>query len=285
MAIDHDRLMAYRIPDVEQSYTERDTMLYALGLGFGVDPTDEDQLSFVTEGRLQPMPTMAAVLAWAGGWARAPETGIDYVKVVHGEQRTEILRPLPVAANVVGQTRITGIVDKGAGKGALVYTERTITDTATGEALARMRQSTFCRGDGGFGGPDGPVMQPHVLPDRAPDHQCDIETRPEMALIYRLSGDMNPLHSDPATARAAGFDRPILHGLGTYGVAARAVVSTLTGANAARLVEFDARFTAPVFPGEILRTEMWVDGDIVSYRTTVPARGVTAINNGRARLV
>ena len=174
--------------------------------------------------------------------------------------------------------------DKGEGKGALVLSERDITDKATGEPIATVTHTMFCRGDGGFGGPPRQAPAPHELPSRAPDAVCDLGTRPEAALIYRLCGDLNPLHSDPAVAKQAGYPRPIMHGLGSFGVAARAVLKTFCGYDPNKLALFAARFSAPVFPGETLRTEMWQDGNVVSFRTRVVERDVIAVNNGCAEV-
>jgi acyl dehydratase len=185
---------------------------------------------------------------------------------------------------VVGKTRVTEIIDKGPGKGALVYSERVVTDQATGERIATATQTTFCRGDGGFGGPPREAPPVHTLPERAPDHVCDLATRPETALIYRLSGDPNPLHVDPAVAQAAGFPRPILHGLATFGVAGHAILKTLGGYDPARLTAIAGRFSSPVFPGETIRTEMWRDGSVVSFRARMVERDVIALNNGRAEV-
>jgi acyl dehydratase len=150
--------------------------------------------------------------------------------------------------------------------------------------IATITQTAFCRGDGGFGGPPRTAPAPHSLPERTPDTFCDLPTRPEMALIYRLSGDYNPLHAEPAFAKAAGFERPILHGLGTFGVSGHAVLKTLCGYDPNRLVAFAGRFSAPVFPGETIRTEMWRDGPVVSFRARVLERDVIAINHGRAEI-
>jgi acyl dehydratase len=185
---------------------------------------------------------------------------------------------------VIGRQRIVEVIDKGAGKGALVLSEREISDKATGEPIATVTHTMFCRGDGGFGGPPRPAPAPHPIPTRAPDTVCDLGTRPEAALIYRLSGDLNPLHSDPAVAKQAGYPRPILHGLGSFGVAAHAVLKSFCGYESRRLVAFAARFSAPVFPGETLRTEMWRDGAVVSFRSSVVERDVIAVNNGRAEV-
>ena len=171
-----------------------------------------------------------------------------------------------------------------AGKGALVLSERAITDKATGEPIATVTHTMFCRGDGGFGGPPRQAPEPHPLPGRAADTVCDLATRPEAALIYRLSGDLNPLHSDPAAAKAAGYPRPIMHGLGSFGTAGHAVLKTYCGYAPQKLIAFAARFSAPVFPGETLRTEMWRDGNVVSFRSRVVERDVVAVNNGRAEV-
>jgi acyl dehydratase len=284
MAIDYDRLMTLEIADIEHSYAAKDTILYALGLGLGQDPMSEDELAFVYEKGLQALPTMACVLAPSGRAMREADTGIDWLKVVHGEQSFRLHRLLPAAGTVIGKPRITDVIDKGAGKGAVLSTERTLTDKATGERLATLTHTTFCRGDGGFGGPRRESAPPRALPDRSPDAVCDLPTRPEAALIYRLSGDYNPLHSDPAHARAAGFPRPILHGLATFGVAGHALLKTLCGYDPARLVAMEGRFSAPVYPGETIRTEIWRDGETVSYRAGVVGRDVTAISNGRAEI-
>jgi len=283
MGIVYEKIMAMQVPPVEQTYGPKDCMLYALGVGLGHDPMNEDELAFVYEKNLKVLPTMATVLGYGGSWAR--EAGIDQVKVVNGEQGFTLHRPLKTKGTLIGQTRILEVVDKGVGKGALIFSEREVTDKATGELIATVSQTAFCRGDGGFGGPPRSAPTPtHPIPDRAPDFTCDLSTRPEAALIYRLSGDYNPLHAEPAFARAAGFERPIFHGLGTFGVSGHALLKTLCGYDPSRLISFGCRFSAPVFPGETIRTEMWRDGAIVSFRARVVGRDVVAINNGRAEV-
>ncbi len=284
MAIDYDTLMNWRFEEVEHSYSARDTALYALGVGLGADPLDEAQLRFVYEEDMAALPTMGVVLAFGRSIAADPKSGIDYLKVLHGEQGIRIHKPLPAAATVVGRTRITGVVDKGADKGALVYSEREVSDKATGEPLCTLTSTTFARGDGGFGGPDGPTKPVHRLSERPPDEACDLPTLPQAALIYRLSGDTNPLHADPKVARRGGFEAPILHGLCTLGVAGHAILKTCCGYDPARLKSLDLRFSAPVFPGETIRTEMWRDGDVVSFRARVVERDVVVLNNGRAEV-
>ena len=284
MPIVYDKLLALKIPEAEHTYTDKDTMLYALGVGLGHDPMNRDELAFVYEKNFKPLPTLAAVLGYPGFWIRELDTGIDWVRLVNGEQGVTLHRPLAPRGTVIGRTRILEVVDKGTGKGALVYTERKVTDKASGELIATVTQTTFCRADGGFGGPPRETPPLHKIPERDPDLVCDLATRPEAALIYRLSADRNPLHVDPDVAKAAGFPRPILHGLGTFGVVGHALLKSVCGYDPARLASIAGRFSAPVFPGETIRTEMWRDGAVVSFRALVPERNVVAMNNGRAEV-
>lgn len=284
MAINYEKLVNWQIPEVEQRLTRRDTILYALGVGLGADPCDADQLRFVYEDGLQALPTMAIVLGYPGPWHAHPDTGITRSHVVHGEQGFRILKPLLVEGDVIGKTRVTGIVDKGKDKGALVMTDCTVRDKASGEVICTLTSTAFCRADGGFGGPDGPVNTPHAIPDTRPQHVCDLPTLSQAALIYRLSGDYNPLHADPAYAKQAGFKMPILHGRCTFSIAGHAILKTLCGYDPSRFVSMQGRFASPVYPGETIRTEMWRDGNVVSFRCTVVARGATVLNNGRAEI-
>jgi acyl dehydratase len=282
MPIDYDRLLALDIPEVDHAYAEKDAILYALGLGLGQDPTNEDELAFVYEKKQKALPTFALVLGYTPYWLRNPKSGVTWNKVVHGEQAFDLHRPVMPKGAVVGRTRVTEVIDKGEGKGALVYSVRQVVDKASGELIATLRQTTFCRADGGFGGPRRDAPLPHPIPEREPDLVCDLPTRPEMALVYRLSGDINPLHAEPDFAKAAGFPRPILHGLATFGVAGHAILKAICGYDPARMTSMAGRFSAPVFPGETIRTEMWRDGSVVSFRAKVVERDVVAINNGRA---
>ena len=285
MALDHDKLLGFDIPPVEQTLTTRDTILYALGVGLGQDPMDTQQLQFVYEPGLKALPTMAIVLGYPGPWYAQADAGVTRSHVVHGEQGFRIHRPLPVAGTVVGKTRCTGVVDKGTGKGALLLTECEVRDKATGGLVCTLTSTSFARADGGFGGPTGPVKPVHAIPETPVQHVCDLVTRPEAALVYRLSGDYNPLHADPAAAKKAGYDQPILHGRCTFSIAGHAILKTLCGYDPARLVSMEGRFSSPVYPGETIRTEMWLSGNVVTFRSTVPARGVTVLNNGRAEIV
>ena len=280
----YDKLMALEIEPVVQVYEPKDCMLYALGVGLGHDPTNEDELAFVYEKNLKVLPSMATVIGHGSALARNPNTGIDWLMVVNGEQGFRLRRPLKGEDAILGRTRIVEVIDKGTGKGALLLLERTITEKATGDLIGTVTQTIFCRGDGGFGGPPRQAPEPHPLPERKPDAVCDLATRPEAALIYRLCGDLNPLHSDPAIAKQAGYPRPIMHGLGSFGVAAHAVLKTYCSYDPQKLASFASRFSAPVYPGETLRTEMWRDGNVVSFRSRVVERDVIAVTNGRAEV-
>lgn len=272
--------------DVRHAFTAKDVMLYALGVGMGQDPMDREQLHFVVEEGLRVMPSMAAVLAHPGFWMRENRaSGIDFVRLVHGEQSVTLHKPLPAGGTVIGKTRVTRVVDKGAGKGALVHSEKRLTDAASGDLLATCESVTFCRGDGGFsvsGGGDAPGEPPKATPETPPERVFDFQTRPEAALLYRLSGDINPLHSNPDVAAAAGFPRPILHGLATFGAACHGLLSGFCGFEPARLKSLRARFSAPTFPGDLIRLECWKLGDEITFRARVPARDVVVLSHGRA---
>ncbi|MBT6093999.1 MAG: 3-alpha,7-alpha,12-alpha-trihydroxy-5-beta-cholest-24-enoyl-CoA hydratase [Rhodospirillaceae bacterium] len=286
MTIDFQALMAREFPVIDHHYTERDTMFYALSVGLGFEPTDERQLPFVYEDGLQTFPTMAAIMAYPGLWIREPDTGIDWEHGLHSEQGMEFLKSVPPAGHIRAQTRVSGIVDKGEGRGALIYTERTGIDVATGEELFRVFHTTFARKDGGFGGPDGPVRKPHPVPEREPDAVCDLPTLEQQALYYRLNGDPNPHNADPKSAAAAGFPRPILHGLCSYGFAGHAIVRACCDYNPTALKALHVRLSAPVFPGETLRTEIWREenGTTLAFRMKALERDVVVLNNGRAEL-
>ncbi|MBO9356375.1 3-alpha,7-alpha,12-alpha-trihydroxy-5-beta-cholest-24-enoyl-CoA hydratase [Bordetella petrii] len=282
--MDYDTIKNWRFDDVHQRYDEKDTMLYALGLGLGQDPLDAGQLRYVYEQDLRALPTLATVLGYPGFWMSDPRAGIDWVRLVHGEQRLTLHAPLPASGTVIGKSRITHVIDKGADKGALVISERELHDES-GACLATLQQTTFCRGDGGFGrGDDGPPPLP-AAPARAPDRSCTLAVAPNAALLYRLSGDRNPLHADPEIARKAGYPQPILHGLCTYGMAAHAIIKTWCDYDAARLTSLNARFSSPVYPGEALQFDMWRGDDgTLQFIVRAAARDVVVMSHGTATI-
>jgi acyl dehydratase len=266
-------LLDFEFPEFRQDYSLRDTILYALGVGAG----DSDELRFIYEQDLVTLPSMAVTLAYPGFWYRDLRPGLDFVRTLHASERIELDGPLPAAARVSARPRIVAVHDKGEGRGSLVVSRREIVDVDTGRRLATVQQTAFCRGDGGLGGPLVPAPAPHVLPGRSPDVRVRIATSPRAAMIYRLSGDYNPLHVDPAFAREAGFARPVLHGLSTYGHLCRALLRA-HGQDFLRVM--DCRFSGPVYPGEALDVEIWFDGKVASFRAYVADRKV--IDNGYA---
>ena len=282
MTFSYDKILNWPFDDVVETYAMRDSIIYALGLGFGFNPTDPGELKYVYENGLRTFPTMPVVLGHPGPWMTDPESGIDYVKVLHGEQHLEIHHDLPVEGTVVAENKVIDVVDKGADKGALITSERKLYEQTSGDLLCTQKSVIFARGNGGFGGPVTASPKPHVLPDREPDATVDIPTSPQAALLYRLNGDYNPLHADPAVAEKAGFKAPILHGLASFGIAARAVLQSLNNTDSSRLKSFGLRFSAPVYPGETISTEIWRDGNEVSFRARVPERDVIALTNGLA---
>jgi acyl dehydratase len=283
--LDYETVMGWNFEDVEQSYCERDAILYALGLGYGQNPTSEDELRYLLEDRLVTVPTMPVVLGGPGQWMADPRTGIDWIKSLHGEQGLKLFRPLPKKGRIIGKNRVVNIIDKGAGRGALLMLERDIVDSASGDIIATRTSTSFLRGDGGCGAPAQKQPVPHAVPERDPDLSYVMQTRPEAALIYRLSGDWNPIHADPDKARKAGFDRPILHGLCTYGMIGRALIATVCDQREERLREFGGRFSAPAYPGENVRVDIWDEGDgQFGFEARIPERDAVIFKNGLARV-
>ena len=283
MALDYDNVMSKVETDLPFSYTDTESILYALSVGMGQDPVDPKELAYVYEQGelLKTVPTLATVLV--------PEMfpvglGWDYGKILHSEQRLQLYRPLPPAADLLINKRVVDVFDRGPKLGALFLLEaegRLATDDTV---LFTMGCTIVARGDGGFGGPKGKGIPPHRPPHREPDLSCDIRTRPDQALLYRLTGDRNPLHADPARAAEVGFERPILHGLCTFGVACKAVLKTICDYDYTLIRQFDARFSAPVMPGDTITTDMWQDGDVVSFSCTVKDRDAVVLRNGRCVL-
>ena len=265
---------------VERSWSSTDCLLYALGVGAGALDAVGFELEFTTENSTElsqrVLPTFAAVVGGAGP-PRSSLGSFDPAMLVHGEQSIELFGPIPPEATVRTTSEVTGIYDKGSG--ALVVTRSTSVDATTGEPRFAATSSLFVRGEGGFDGDRGPSGAA-PLPDRRPDDVVTYATRPDQALLYRLSGDRNPLHSDPVFAKRAGFDRPILHGLCTYGFTGRALLHTVCGSDPTRVRSMSGRFSRPTFPGDSLTISMWADGDGVRFRTD-NQDGATVIDGGR----
>lgn len=279
-----DLLQRFKLDAKTHNYTAAETILYALGLGYGADPTDEEQLAFVYEKDLKAVPSMCNTIAHPGFWIDRPELGIDWVKVLHAEQAFDINSAIPAEGRMRGEYSILSIEDKGADKGAIMKMQKRLYDRDTETLCATVTQTLFLRGDGGKGGfgDPGPGLSP--IPEAAPDLVMDIPTMPQIALIYRLSGDLNPIHACPAVARKAGFDRPILHGLCTMGLAARAVIRQICGGDPARLRGMEVRFSKPVFPGETIRVEFFTSGDTVRFRCRSVERDLVVLDRASARI-
>lgn len=281
MSSRYDELMALHSIGQAYAYGDREVMLYACGIGLGTDPLNEQELAFVNEASvaarpLKVVPTFASVAAWGAG---PGDMKLNMLMLVDGERDISFHQPLPVAARITADSRVIGVWDKGPDKGAVIRSQTVLRDDS-GAALATLVASRFARGDGGFGGPSDGQPAPHVVPSRAPDLRVEIPTRPDQALLYRLCGDRNPLHSDPEFARRAGFPRPILHGMCSYGITCRAVLQTYADYDPTAFRRHAARFSAPVFPGETVSVALWKDGDVVSFEAAVKERGVTVIRNG-----
>lgn len=282
MPINREFMLDWQMEPVIETYSEKDAMFYALSLGIGSDPLDPQQLQYVYEDQMKAFPTYPVVLCSPQGWALNPNAGLNYRMMVHSEQTLKLHKPLPTSATVRGVTRVVDVIDKGEGRGALVYLAREIYDQQTGEHLATVGGTAFARADGGFGGPDGPVIQPHRLPERPVEKTFEVQTSPQAALLYRLNGDRNPIHASPAIAQSAKFPRPILHGMATYAISAGAILNAYAEGRPEALRELNARFSAPLFPGEKLSFESWRDGNVVSFRVRVAERDVTVLDNGYA---
>jgi acyl dehydratase len=262
-------------------WKDKDAMLYALGVGLGSDPLNLDELPFVYENGLKAVPTLATVLVMTEGYAKLiARSGINFARVVHGEETVELHRPLPPEGEGTVLHRVAAVYDKGE-KGAVMIVETSLNDRA-GQPIVTLRSSIFARADGGFGGSSEGEAQPHKVPERPADLTLDFPTRPDQALLYRLNGDRNPLHADPAFAKMVGFERPILHGLCTFGITCRAVLQAYTGFDPAKVKSHQARFSAPVLPGETVSVDLWRDGEVVSFEARVKAREAVVIKNGKS---
>ncbi|MDB5484271.1 MAG: MaoC-like dehydratase, partial [Tardiphaga sp.] len=267
------------------AYTDRDVMLYAYGIGMGADPMDDKELAFVNEAYftarpLKVVPTFASVAAWGAG---PGEMKLNRLLVVDGERDITFHKPMPVAANITADSSVLGVYDKGKDKGVVIR-HKTVLKDERGAELATLVASRFARGDGGFGGPSEGQPEAHAMPARAPDKTVDITTRPDQALVYRLCGDRNPLHSDPEFAKRGGFPKPILHGMCTYGITCRGVLQTYADYDPSAFKQHGVRFSSPVYPGETVSMDLWKDGNVVSFEAKVKQRGVAVIKSGRTVL-
>ncbi|MDH3372952.1 MAG: MaoC/PaaZ C-terminal domain-containing protein [Gammaproteobacteria bacterium] len=283
MALNYDELMARSDDDIRLSYADVETMLYAQSIGLGRDPSNAKELPYVYEqGQpLRTVPSMASVLVPD---MFPPDLGWDFTQVLHAEQRLHLHRPLPAAAELAVNKRIVDIFDRGPKRGAMILFEAEGRLTKDDSALFSLGMTVIARGDGGFGGHAGSGPAPHRAPRRDPDLRCISKTRVDQALLFRLNGDRNPLHADPAIAVEAGFQAPILHGLCTYGIACHAILQTICDYDYTLIKEFDARFSSPVMPGDTIRTDMWQDGNIVSFRCTATERDTIVLRNGKCTL-
>src|SRR5437763_8750253 len=266
MPIKYDELMALKNLGQKYAYSDLEVMLYASGIGMGADPMGGKELAFVSEAVATPrplkvVPTFASVAAWGAG---PGEMNLNRVMVVDGERDITFHKPLAAAAHITADSSVLDVFDKGKDKGAVIR-HQTVLKDEKGEKLATLVASRFARGDGGFGGPSEGQPEPHEIPSRKADLSVDISTREDQALLYRLNGDRNPLHSDPESAKRSGFPRPILHGLCTYGITCRAVLQAITGFDPDQIKSHQARFSAPVFPGDTITVDLWKDGKEISF--------------------
>ena len=283
MPLDYDELMATEQLDLPLSYTDTEAILYALSIGMGRDPMNLRELPYVYEqgGQFRTLPTFATVLVPD---MFPPGLGWDFGQVLHSEQRMRLYRPMPPSAELVIDKRVVDAFDWGERKGAVILFEAEGRLKSDDTVMFTLGCTVMARGDGGFGGPAGKGPRPHRAPRRDPDLSCELPTRKDQALLYRLTGDRNPLHADPGMAADAGFDMPILHGMCTYGIACRAILETICDYDHTLIEEFDARFTAPVMPGDTIRTDMWQEGNVVSFRCTAVERDVMVLRNGKCTL-
>ncbi len=273
MPINLDIALGAELEPVEFSWVSSDVQLYNLALGAGSDPMDSRELRYLTDGTPQVLPTFSSVAAsfhaTEAPTVSFPGIEIELSRVLHASEAVTVPAPLPASGAGRAVTRITEIWDKG--KAAVIFNETTVADSS-GKTLWTVKRSIFARGEGGFGGERGPSTSAET-PERAADFEIDIPVLPQQALLYRLCGDRNPLHSDPEFAAAAGFPRPILHGLCTYGMTCKALVDTVLDADTTRVGSYGARFAGVVYPGETLKASVWQDGDRLRAIVTAPSRG------------
>ncbi|MFB9125796.1 3-alpha,7-alpha,12-alpha-trihydroxy-5-beta-cholest-24-enoyl-CoA hydratase [Paraburkholderia dipogonis] len=281
MAIDYEMLKNWPFDDVVHRYGKRETILYALSVWGGGGVVDAQGLRYLYEPNLLVVPSMAVVLGYPGFWLRNPATGLDWKSVLHVEQSVTLHRALAPEGMVIGRSRIEEIYDRGDKRGAIIVTVRDIADAEGGDPIATLRCTEFCRGEGGFGGPNPPAREIEPLPTAPPDHEIPVPIAPNAALLYRLTGDDNALHADPDVARTVGFDRPILHGMCTFGTTVSSLVRLLVPNNPEVVQHVKVRFSAPVFPGDQLCIDVWNKRPgCVRFRVRCTSRDVVVIDQG-----
>ncbi len=284
MAIRYPAVLDHSSAPQEWTFTDRDAVLYALCLGFGSNaPMHERALPFLYEKNLKVVPTFPTVVAWVAEPTFAA-LGVDPVSALHGEQKIELHRAISMPLKARVQGSVVAVYDKGADRGAIVITRHVMSDADDGGRVATLTTTCFARAEGGCGGCADPPPQPHAVPGRPPDRTLEFPTRPDLALLYRLTGDRNPIHADPTVAHSAGFARPLLHGLCTFGISCRAVLEAFADFDSRRIASHQARFAAPVYPGETITVDLWCDAEVVSFEAKVKARGVTIMKNGKSLL-
>ena len=280
MPIDVEKALAAELDPVEFSWTSSDVQLYHLGLGAGADPTDQRELRYLVDDTPQVLPTFGNVAQsfhmTEPPSVKFPGMDIELSRVLHASEAVSVPAPIPPSGTGIASTRFTDIWDKG--KAAVIWSETTVT-APDGTLLWTQKRSIFARGEGGFGGERGPSTNVAPL-DRAPDLEVSLPILPQQALLYRLCGDRNPLHSDPEFAAAAGFPRPILHGLCTYGMTCKALVDTLLEGDVSSVHSYGARFAGVVFPGETLRANIWKEGDKLVATITSSSREDVVVLSG-----
>jgi len=275
------KLRSYQVPETFHRYTPAETALYALGVGAGL--ADFDETRYVYEEVIVALPTMALVLGTPGFWLMNEATGLDWPNILHGEQALRLHRPLRPTEDIVGRTEIGELADKGPDRPAILRCSRELVDRNSGAPIASLEEIWVIRGAGGFGGEDAPFFHPLPgMPEREPDAFLDLPTARNQAMLYRLTGDRNPLHIDQVIAARGGFDQPILHGLATMGVVGRALIRLCCDDDPSRLTAIRLRFTASVLPGDVVRTEVWRQGGIARFRARVLQREALVIDGGLA---
>jgi len=278
------KVLNNKLPSVEHTISAKDCMLYSLGIGIGNNPIEARQLQYVYEDNLKVFPSQSVVIAHPGPWVTDPAFGIDWLKLLHGEQSITQHEPLRPGRTYIGNFRVLGVVDKGLNKGSILYQEKTLTDKTSNKLVSTVTSSYFMRGDGGCGSSGYVPAPPVEMPDCKADHSVEYQTADNAALIYRLSGDYNPIHVDPITAKKIGFDRPILHGLCSFGIATRAILDTYCDSDPEKLESIALRFSSPMYPGETIRVDIWKGTSELKFSAIAMESGVKVLDKGLARI-